>query len=92
MEIVPLVVKGDCVETSPVPMPMLVTVPVPAIDHVLSPRKNVVLLGVPVADKFAVPMPVRDAPEPENSVEVVVPLTQRAVDGVAVPIPTFDPL
>jgi hypothetical protein len=30
-----------------------------------------------------------DAPEPENSVAVIVPLTSNAVAGLVVPIPTF---
>jgi hypothetical protein len=39
------------------------------VDHVPLPVRKVVLLGVPViAVRFAVPMLVSDAPEPEKSV------------------------
>ena len=47
-------------------------------------------LGVPViAVRFAVPMLVKDAPEPEKVVAVTVPLTCSAVLGLVVPMPTL---
>ena len=67
--IVPLVVTGPPVDVSPVPplTPTLVTVPLPdTVAQVLSPRKNVELSAVPVADRSPVMVPV---------VVIVPPLT-----------------
>ncbi len=48
------------------------------------------LLGEPViADRFVVPMPVSDAPEPEKPVAVTVPLTFKAPLVVVVPMATL---
>jgi hypothetical protein len=57
-------------------------------DHVLSPRRKLVLFAVPVADRLVVPMLVSDAPEPEKVVAVTVPLTFKAPLNVLVPIAT----
>ena len=86
----PVVVIGEDVPAKLVPMPTLVTVPEPETDaQLLSPRRNVELLGEPVtAVMFDVPMPVNDAPAPLNVVALTVPLTFSAPLIAVVPIAT----
>ena len=68
----------------PLVMAVLAIVKVGAA-HVLSPRRNVVVFAVPVADRLDVPMLVNDAPEPLNVVAVTVPVTLTAPLNVEVP-------
>ena len=79
--------------TAPSPVMSKVVVPLAGVDQVLSPRKKVVALGVPVAEREYVrlPDPVIGPPLPEINVElavsteVTVPLLSASI--VIVPAP-----
>mgnify|MGYP003151744967 CR=1 FL=1 len=84
--IVPLVVIVP--PSRPVPAVTLVTVPLPpdGVAHVLSPRKNVELLAVPLADRSAETVPVTEMPD-TGLVATLMNVPFRELISVTVPVP-----